>query len=112
MSDSSIEELERLMAQAARDPLGNVLSKIGGWHVGCQNDVENAGLVRLARERGYITQRTHYAPAIPEGVAAYELTDVGIEAVRTLCGEEVATHAERVRSWYRAKAWCEAESGT
>ena len=99
-----LETLERLITHARRDPLGKVLSEVGGWHVGCQNDVESADLVCIARARGYVTERMHYAPAIPEGVAAYELTDAGIEAVRELCGEENAMYAERVRSWYRENA--------
>lgn len=78
-----------------------VLAHIGGWRPGCPYEVENQSAVDQIRQRGYVTLRTHYAPAIPEGEPAYELTEAGLKQLALLSGEEAARRAEAMRQWYR-----------
>ena len=99
-----MSELDTILQQMRKSPFGGMLAEIGGWHIGCENEAENAAAVRMAVERGFVTQRTHYALAFPEGVPAYELTNAGLEEVRRLCGDETTKNAEKTRAWYRENA--------
>lgn len=81
--------------------LGFMLSQIGGWHVGCYNHREAAAAVDYAIERKLVTTRTHYAPAIPEGSEAFELTEAGVAECRRLWGDRLADQALETRKWYR-----------
>lgn len=80
-----------------------LLTEIGGWHVGCQNERQYAFFVNFALGAGLVDYRWHYAPAIPEGVQAYELTDKGIDAIRHAFGIDAADGAARCRAWYRER---------
>jgi hypothetical protein len=79
--------------------LGWMLRSIGGWHIGCQLHDEHASAVLLAEQKGWIGRRMHYAPASDEGVAAFEITDKGIEQLREW-GRD-ADGAQATRQWYR-----------
>lgn len=81
-----------------------VLSSIGGWHVGCQNEVENIDAVSYAKDHGFVTIRIHYAPAIPDGSIAYELTDAGFDELAKMSDLETVERALRARRWYRNNA--------
>lgn len=102
--EKTLAELEAIIAEQNNDPFGWVLSHIGGWHVGSEIDRDNAPRVREALALGYVTERMHYAPMIPEGVPAYELTDDGLEQVRERCGELAYQSAVEQRTWYRESA--------
>lgn len=78
-----------------------MLTEIGGWHVGCYNDVEAREAVEYAKDQGWVGTRMHYAPAIPEGALAYELTDEGLAYIRRVCGEKSFRAAGNARKWYR-----------
>lgn len=80
-----------------------MLRVIGGWHVGCYKEIEASEAVSYAKARGWIHERTHYAPAIPDGTQAYELTDAGLEQLRQW-DERMAGGADQMRNWYRANA--------
>ena len=95
-----------------------MLGEIGSWHVGCKNEEWSGGAVGFAVDQGWVTTRKHYAPAIPDGVDAYELTDQGIEVYRWAYGSHAAARAEASREWYRRSAaawlktqcrWCAAD---
>lgn len=81
--------------------VNGLLTQIGGWHVGCCNDVETRPAVEYAIARGWVSTRTHYAPAFPEGVRAYELTDEGLAYIRRVLGEREFKRAGIARKWYR-----------
>lgn len=83
--------------------VGFMLTEIGGWHVGCVSHCEATEAVDYARNCGYVTIRMHYAPAIPEGVEAFEVTDAGIAELRRLRGDKAAEDALMVRGWYRER---------
>lgn len=78
-----------------------LLTEVGGWHVGCQNDREDREAVRYGIQHGLIGTRRHYAEAWPDGVDAYELTDAGLDYVAQRCGLKAFDTAKRVREWYR-----------
>lgn len=78
-----------------------VLSSIGGWHVGCLNHQDHQREVEACEKNGWATRRIHYAPAIPEGAAAFEITDKGLDMLRCWYGEQSACRAETTRQWYR-----------
>ena len=82
----------------------DMLVSIGGWTVGCENEVENATAVARARSEGLITTRIHKAPIDPKGWECWELTDAGIEFVRQARGDKQAGIASRLRQWYRDNA--------
>lgn len=79
-----------------------VLCYAGGWHVGSQTAEEHIVEIEEATARGWLTTRVHYAPIIPEGVAAYELTDAGLEHLRVTAGHVAALDASTMRDRYRA----------
>lgn len=81
--------------------LNGMLCSIGGWHVGCENAQEAREAVKHALEGGLIGYRTHYAPAFPEGVLAFEVRDQGIEQIRRSYGDASAEAAIKMRQWYR-----------
>lgn len=81
--------------------LGHLLSEMGSWHVGCANQMRYEAAVDLADSNGWLQKRRHYAPMIPEGVDAWELTDKGLAQVGILCGPSVRAQAEKTRQWYR-----------
>lgn len=83
---------------------GSLLSEMGGWHVGCENEHRYAGAVDHALAAGYLSYRQHWIPLDSTVVQAYELTDAGLAKVRELCGKRIATSAEKRRTWYREKA--------
>lgn len=78
-----------------------MLTEIGGWHVGCYNDQGARAAVEYAIAQGWVGMRMHFAPAIPEGVQAYELTDEGLAHVRRTLGEKAFQRAGSMRKWYR-----------
>jgi hypothetical protein len=78
-----------------------LLTAIGGWHVGCYNAVEAREAVEYVERQGYVGRRMHYAPMIPEGVEAYELTDEGLAYLRRVQGEKAFQAAGKMRKWYR-----------
>lgn len=84
--------------------LGGMLQSIGGWMVGCPAHNEAIQAVNYAKDHGYITTRIHYAPVIPEGREAFEVTDLGIEKLRQWWGPKVAEDAAKQRQWYRDNA--------
>lgn len=79
-----------------------MLTMIGGWHVSCPADLEAKDAVDYAMRRGWVRTRVHFAPAIPDGSLAYELTDAGLDHLAVTRGERARLIAERVRAWYRA----------
>lgn len=83
---------------------GDTLRSIGGWHVGCINHKEYLVNVNKAKDLGLVTTRMHYAPVIPEGGEAFELTDAGIEMVGKLCGDDAKADVIKQRQWYRDNA--------
>lgn len=78
-----------------------MLASIGGWQVECYNHKEQREAVEWAERNQYVTRRTHYAPAIPEGSEAFELTDVGLAALGKWYGEKAESEARKMRQWYR-----------
>lgn len=78
-----------------------MLTCIGGWHVGCENDHEARPAVEYAIGQGWVGTRMHYAPAFPEGVLAYELTDEGLDWILRKQGLSAFNDASRMRKWYR-----------
>jgi hypothetical protein len=81
--------------------VNGMLASIGGWHVGSIVALESADAVEYAIRNGWVQTRTHYGPAYPKGVPAYELTDAGIDQIRKSYGPRSAAQAEAVRRWYR-----------
>ena len=81
--------------------VNGMLIDIGGWHVDCYNDRHARSAVEYAKTQGWVTTRTHYAPAFPEGVPAYELTDAGLERIGATYGGSAMISAGKVRRWYR-----------
>lgn len=81
----------------------SMLTSIGGWHVNCENHRQAIEAVAYADQHGYLTRRIHYAPMIPEGVEAFELTDKGIEALRNW-DDKAANFAVKQRQWYRDRS--------
>jgi hypothetical protein len=82
--------------------LGYMLSEITGWMVKCPNHNEHKSAVILAEENGWVGRRTHYAPAFPEGVEAFEITDAGIAKLNDWGRSGDA--AKKTRQWYRDNA--------
>ena len=82
------------------DAAGMLLS-IGGWHLSCENHHEYIEAVEWADQQGYLARRLHIAPAFPDGVLAFELTDHGIEAIGRYWGEKAKISALKMRQWYR-----------
>jgi hypothetical protein len=82
----------------------SVLSSIGSWWVGCEYDQESREAVLKAERMGLVGRRTHYAPATPEGVEAYELTDAGLDYVVAHRGPKDGAYAAAMRQWYRDRA--------
>lgn len=80
-----------------------MLRAIGGWHVGCEIEREHIVGVQHAIDQGWLTKRIHYAPIIPEGAEAWELTDSGLEQLRRW-DERSAGGADQMRNWYRNSA--------
>lgn len=80
-----------------------LLTEVGGWHIGCQNDRDARDAVQYGIDCGLIGTRRHYAPAWPQGVDAYELTDAGLIYVAQKCGLKAYENSNRVREWYRAR---------
>jgi hypothetical protein len=80
-----------------------LLREVGGWHVGSARHREAAGAVGHALRERLVGYRVHHAPAFPEGVSAFELTDKGIDLVRKHAGEAAAHHAAEGRRWYRER---------
>lgn len=78
-----------------------LLTEIGGWHVGCHNDCAARKAVEYAIGQGWVGTRIHFAPAIPEGALAYELTDEGLAYIRRTLGEKSFQAAGKARKWYR-----------
>lgn len=79
-----------------------MLRCIGGWHVGCIEQCEAQEAVDHVKQQGWVTTRMHYAPAIPLGVEAYELTDAGLDQLRKW-DARMAGGADKMRNWYRAR---------
>lgn len=80
-----------------------MLRQIGGWHVGSQAAMEAGPAVLHALNERWVTTRIHRAPAFPDGVEAYELTDAGLEQLRKW-DARMAGGADQMRNWYRANA--------
>ncbi len=78
-----------------------LMTEIGGWWVGCVAACEKAAAVTEADRRGFLGRRMHYAPAVPEGVEAHELTDAGIHFLAEHAGISTARAAIAQRQWYR-----------
>lgn len=78
------------------------LSQIGGWAVGCPNDVRYyPGHSRILEQRGFVTRRTHRTPSATIGDwEAYEVTDKGLDYLRKHYPDWAKT-AEETRQWYR-----------
>lgn len=87
--------------------IASMLRDIGGWAVGCANERDNSAAVQHAINREWIQQRIHYAPAFPEGVPFWELTDAGLEYLGTIARPETKGGADKMRNWYRSyrKKW-------
>jgi len=81
--------------------LGSVLTNAGGWAVGCYCDRDNREEVRYAVAMKWLGTREHFAPAIPEGMIFYELTDAGIEKIGEIYDAKAVESARKGRQWYR-----------
>jgi hypothetical protein len=82
--------------------LGYMLGVITGWMVTCPNHEAALDSVQLAEDKGWVGRRTHYAPAFPEGIEAFEVTDAGIDQMKAWGRDGEA--ARRMRQWYRDNA--------
>lgn len=79
-----------------------LITSVGGWHVGCQNDHREAReAVQYGIDQGLIGTRRHYAEAFPEGSECYELTDKGLAYVAKVLGRKSFEAAHKMREWYR-----------
>lgn len=96
-------ELRELLEPDFAD-FGVLLSSIGGWTVGCENHLDNMNGVERAKALGLVGVRIHKALIDSKGWECFELTDAGIEKVRELRGDAVASTAIRQRQWYRDNA--------
>jgi hypothetical protein len=76
-----------------------VLSEIGNWHIGSNNHHWSKLAVDYLLKEGLVSYRTHYAPAIPQGSQAFEVTDRGLDKLRAWGWDAEA--AARSRQWYR-----------
>lgn len=86
--------------------LTTVLCEMGAWWVGCYPDKLPA--IQAALEEGLACIRVHYGPGLPaSGVKAYEVTDAGLEFLRTRVSEEHLDGITKRRQWYREfkKKW-------
>lgn len=80
-----------------------MLRDVGGWWVGCDAELENVAAVRHAVDLGWIRKRVHYAPAVPEGVESWELSDLGLHYLGEISGPESKERAERSRDQRRRR---------
>lgn len=81
----------------------HLMTEVAGWHVGCEHDREDREAVQYGVTQGLIGLRRHYAPAFPDGVDAYELTDAGLDYLAKNKGLKQFYLASRVREWYRER---------
>lgn len=90
--------------------LAMMLRSVGGWHVGCIEERDHIIAVQHAIENGWLAKRIHFAPAFPEGVEAWELTDSGLEYLGDISGPQMKGGADKMRNWYRShkKTWLSA----
>lgn len=79
----------------------HMLLNIGGWGVGSIVANEKAEAIKYALERGWVKYRMHYTKSGDDSWQAYELTDVGLDRVRSVYGEQVYQGTEKMRQWYR-----------
>lgn len=91
--------------------LALMLRNIGGWWVGCFNERDNIVAVQYATKKGWLQKRTHYAPAFPDGVECWELTDAGLAYLGEVAGPRAMGGADKMRNWYRThnKKWLQAQ---
>lgn len=82
--------------------MAGLLAGIGGWAVGCQYDEEHRDAVAEMKRDGYITYRTHRAPA--GEWQAYALTDKGFELLRRIGYGTMYDDAVRREEFYRINA--------
>ena len=67
--------------------LDGILSRVGTWRVNGYTALNNAATVASAVAIGYVTQRA----------GRYELTDAGIDRLRSVEGDAAAERAARLR---------------
>lgn len=78
-----------------------VLSDCIGWAVGCLYEWENQKTIKLCKERGYLTERTHRCPN-GDHWQAYALTKSGFERLRYL-SEVSFKQTKQTHQWYAKK---------
>lgn len=83
--------------------LAYFLRNVGSWWVGCQNERENIVAVQVAIDKGWIQKRVHFAPAFPDGVECWELTDDGLAYLDRIASRGTAGGADKMRNWYRER---------
>lgn len=96
-----------------------LLSEVGGWECGCQNQVRYANYIALMTLGDYITTRVHFSSVCKEGALAWEITDKGLQLYAQHFGLDAMKRVEKVRKFYRdnsstlakAKAWYELKTG-
>lgn len=57
--------------------------------------------VEALGERGMITTRRHFADEYPNGIAAFEITENGLDLLEDLIGPDLTDEALEQRTWYR-----------
>ncbi len=87
---------------AGNTDLNGMLRCIGGWQVGCEHHIKALEAVSHADKQGWLGRRTHYAPAMPEGVEAFQLTDSGLETLKAWGGNAEA--AREMRDWFQSRS--------
>lgn len=86
-----------------------VLREIGAWHVGGEQHRRHRDVIAIMQDTGLIDIRAHYAQRYPEGIPAFEVTELGLETYEEMwerSTDEKTAQAETdvlcaEREWYR-----------
>lgn len=96
-----------------------LLSDVGGWQCGCDNERRFANHISTMLLNDCITTRMHYCQVDKEGTRAWEITDKGLAVYEKHMDAESRKRVENVRKFYRdnsstlekARAWYELKMG-